>query len=292
MRILFYLGAAIFAFVSEAVLIRSVVARTDIDAATFVFVSLLSGSLMVLFLIPSSDEARLTRNSWGRSVLALSFAVFFTYALSVMSLSWGVLVLFGTVQVATVVLVTLFKGERLNLSQYFGMGLLMTGVLMIAVPMFRTFDTAVPLILMVLAGLAWAGCSFSETKLLQSTRGLTPLFKQLALLVLLFYGMAQLFMTPEVTIKGLAYAVIAGGLTGGLGYCLYRIVANSVSISATVASIAVLVFALFSCVLLLDEQLTNVELSSASLMLLGIAIYDLSRYLSSLSVESNDSLSS
>jgi drug/metabolite transporter (DMT)-like permease len=291
MKVFFYLGAAISAFVGDAVLIRSVLADTDMDPATFVLVSLVSASLIALFLSRRVERA-LPEPSWVRSLFIVGFAVLFTCAYSYLSLSLGVLILFGTLQVATIMSSIIFKAERLNLSQCFGLGLAMIGWGMLFVPVSIIFDTYTPMMLMVFAGLVWVGYTDTEPKRSSATMGFGQVFRQVVTLTILFYSMALFFISPAVTFEGLVYALVCG-LLAGSGYALWRVATNSLApISTAFAQVTILVISMLLGVVLLNERVSNVELSSASLMLLGIAIYVLARYLSSLRIESSDSISS
>lgn len=285
MKVLFYVCLAMIAFAANSIFTRLALSTTEIDAITFSTLRLLFAALVVLLILPRDRSAQVEPTRL-RSFFLVAYAIPFTYAYTVLSASLGALILFSVVQVSMIGFAVLFKNEKLNLLQCFGFGLAVTGILMLFAPSARPPDSYIPVFVMIVAGLAWAGFSVVNTKTPLSLVGVRQIFKQASVLAIILYGITLTKVTPTITIDGLVYAFLCGALTTGLGYCLWYLMLNRItSITAAVAQLSVPVISMFLGVTLLDEHISTVELSSACLALLGIAIYILSKYLSSLTTE-------
>ena len=292
MRIILLLCATMFAFAGNSIFTRLALSTSDIDALSFAVIRMLSAGLLVLMIIPS-DKSEQWQPTGSRGLFLVAYALPFSYAYTFLSASLGALVLFGTVQITMITYAIIFRGERLNLSQCFGFGLAITGSLMLFAPSVRPPDSYLPVLIMMFAGIAWAGFSLANPKTPLNLTGLRQVFKQAVILSIIFYCIGIPFFSPGLDIDGIVYAVLCGALTTGMGYCLWCIVLNQISsITAAVAQISVPVISMLLGVSLLGENVSRLELSSASLVLLGIAIYILAKYLSALTVDADEPMSS
>src|SRR5438132_12271351 len=149
------------AFASNSLLCRAALKETGIDAASFTFIRIFSGAI-VLWLImqmrkhPSSVAAvydRRTHGSWISALALFGYAAAFSFAYNTLSAGTGALLLFGAVQ-ATMILWGFGKGERLDPIQIAGLVVAVAGLVLLVLPGL----SAPPLIgsiLMLGAGVAW-----------------------------------------------------------------------------------------------------------------------------------------
>lgn len=289
MKVMTPLSLAMLAFAGNSIFTRLALSTTDIDAISFAVIRILSAGLIVLLIIPK-DKSTQPEPTWARSLFLVAYAVPFSYAYTVLSASLGALILFGTVQITMIAYAILFRGERMSPSQCFGFGLAIIGIMMLFSPSVRLPESYISVTIMTLSGLAWAGFSLANPKTPLTLMGIRQLFKKAIILSILVYVIVIALAPPTIAIEGVLYAALCGGLTTGMGYCLWYMLLNHISsMTAAVAQITVPVISMLLGVSLLNETVSMLELSSACLVLLGIAIYTLGKYLSSLIKTTDDS---
>src|SRR6266498_5359329 len=155
--------ATMIAFASNSLLCRLALKQTSIDAASFTFIRIFSGAVVLWLvintrrkLIVDGTASRLVKSKAGNwlSALALfAYAAAFSFAYLDLSAGTGALLLFGAVQ-ATMILWGFRKGERLDAIQLIGLIVAVTGLVVLVFPGL----SAPPLIgsiLMLGAGVAW-----------------------------------------------------------------------------------------------------------------------------------------
>src|SRR5438128_5664284 len=153
------------AFASNSLLCRAALKETGIDAASFTFIRIFSGAIVLWLIITmrkrtSSVAAvydRRTHGNWVSGLALFAYAATFSFAYNTLSAGTGALLLFGAVQ-ATMILWGFRKGERLRAIQVIG---LLIAVMRLVVFVFPVLS-APPLfgsMLMLGAGVAW--CVYS-----------------------------------------------------------------------------------------------------------------------------------
>src|SRR6266516_2034005 len=121
------------AFASNSLLCRAALKQTNIDAATFTFVRIFSGAV-VLWLVTKMRRVSLGKSdNWPSALALFVYAAAFSFAYVGLSASTGALLLFGAVQV-TMILWGFYKGERLDLIQIFGLVIALTGLVVLVFP--------------------------------------------------------------------------------------------------------------------------------------------------------------
>ena len=150
--------SAMIAFASNSLLCRAALKQTSIDAASFTFIRIFSGAVVLWLVMNLRRMIRTTQSvgvcgNWISALALLLYAAGFSFAYVAVSAGTGALLLFGAVQ-ATMILWGLHKGERLRAIQILGLIVAMTGLVVLLFPGL----SAPPLlgsILMLGAGVAW-----------------------------------------------------------------------------------------------------------------------------------------
>lgn len=283
---------AMVAFASNSLLCRLALKQTSIDAASFTFIRIFSGAV-VLWLIMRMRNASKSSNSslvtglprrshakaghlslpqagnWPSALALFAYAAAFSFAYVSLSAATGALLLFGAVQ-ATMIIWGLRKGEPLHLRQFFGLALALAGLIVLLLPGL----SAPPLggaILMLSAGVAWGIYSLrgrGTSDAISATAGnflrAVPFAAVLALALLA--GM-------HLDRAGMTYAILSGAIASGVGYVIWYIALPGLkATSAATVQLSVPVLAAAGGILLLGEPLTLRFLLAAIAVLGGIAL--------------------
>ena len=261
------------AFASNSLLCRAALKHTSIDAASFTFIRIFSGAI-VLCLVMNLRIIRTTRivglgGNWISALALLLYAAGFSFAYVAVAAGTGALVLFGAVQ-ATMILWGLHKGERLRAIQTLGLIVAMTGLVVLLFPGL----SAPPLfgsILMLGAGVAWGIYSLrgkSEKNPFTATAGnfvrAVPFAAAVSIIFLRWL---------DFDLAGVIYAIISGAVTSGLGYVIwYSVLPSLKAASAATVQLSVPVLAAAGGILLLGEPLTLRYVFASVAVLGGIAL--------------------
>jgi len=266
-RLFILTGLAMIAFASNSLLCRAALRDTQIDAATFTFVRLLSGALALWLVITARSYllSHVTRHSslsfsdWPSAFALFAYAAAFSFAYNTLAAGTGALLLFGAVQ-ATMILWGIHKGERFDALQIVGFAVAIAGLIVLVFPGL----SAPPLIgslLMLTAGLAWGvysilgkvkGQSGSDRDAIAGTTGNFVRAVPFAAVV-----SAIALRNARLDSLGVTYAVISGAITSGLGYVIwYSILPRIKASSAAVVQLSAPIIAATGGILLLNEPLT------------------------------------
>jgi drug/metabolite transporter (DMT)-like permease len=266
--------AAMIAFASNSLLCRAALKQTSIDAASFTFVRVFSGAVVLWLVMNLRRMIRTTRSggvggNWISALALLLYAAGFSFAYVAVAAGTGALLLFGAVQ-ATMILWGLHKGERLRVIQIVGLIVAMTGLVVLLFPGL----SAPPLfgsILMLGAGVAWGIYSLRGTKEKNPVTATTGNFVRavpFAAAVSIIFVRSQ-----NVDLAGVGYAIISGAITSGLGYVIwYTVLPSLKAASAATVQLSVPVLAAAGGILLLGEPLTLRYLVASLAILGGIAL--------------------
>jgi drug/metabolite transporter (DMT)-like permease len=263
---------AMIAFASNSLLCRAALRDTQIDAATFTFVRILSGALALCAIaFARSRGSALASGNWPSALALFAYAAAFSFAYNTLAAGTGALLLFGAVQ-ATMILWGFRKGERIDWIQIVGLLIALAGLVALVFPGI----SAPPLagsVLMLIAGIAWGvyslrgrfkGRSSSDSNAIATTTGnfvRAVLFA--AILVVAFSR------TLRLDLLGVIYATISGAITSGLGYVLwYAALPNLKAASAATVQLSVPVIAATGGIVLLNEPIT-LRYIIASIAVLG-----------------------
>lgn len=156
-RTLLLTSLAMLAFAGNSLLCRLALRDTAIDPASFTAIRLSSGALVLWLLLQLGSKRLVLQGSWPAALALFVYAAAFSLAYLHLDAGVGALILFGSVQLSMSAW-GLLKGERLNLVQSFGLSLAALGLVLWLLPGSQAPALSGTL-LMILAGLAWAGYS-------------------------------------------------------------------------------------------------------------------------------------
>lgn len=267
---------AMMAFAGNSLLCRAALAHTDVDAATFTSIRLISGALILWLIVQirhnSGTELGATTGAgnWSSAIALFIYAAGFSFAYISLSTGTGALLLFGAVQ-ATMIGYSLWRGERLRNLQILGLVLALFGLTVLMLPGL----SAPPLygaILMLGAGVAWGIYSLRGKTGGDATRVTAGNFLRTVPIALVM----SLVMVGSFSIDraGFLYAVGSGALASGVGYAIWYMALPALkATSAATVQLSVPVIAAIAGIVLLSEPLTLRLVLSSIAILGGIALF-------------------
>lgn len=261
------------AFAGNSLLCRLALKQTGIDAASFTFIRIFSGAVLLWVIVRvrlgSPRSACANGGNWLSALALFVYAAAFSFAYVSLSAGTGALLLFGAVQ-ATMILWGVRRGERLRMRQLAGLILALSGLVALLSPGL----SAPPLIgsiLMLGAGVAWGVYSLrgkAERNPASATAG------NFLRAVPLAAALSIAFLTwAHIDRAGAGYAVLSGALASALGYVIwYTALPGLKAASAATVQLSVPVFAATGGIFLLGEPLTLRYLLASIAVLGGIAL--------------------
>jgi drug/metabolite transporter (DMT)-like permease len=260
---------AMIAFAGNSLLCRLALKQTAIDAASFTFIRIFSGAVVLWLIVKVRRSARGGGGNWPSAFALFAYAAAFSFAYVTLSAATGALLLFGAVQ-ATMISWGLRRGERLRVRQVAGLALALSGLVVLLFPGL----SAPPLagsILMLGAGVAWG---------IYSLRGKTagdPVSATAGnfLRAVPFAAILSISLLPLARLDrvGICFAVLSGAVASGVGYVIwYTALPGLKAASAATVQLSVPVLAAAGGILLLGEPLTLRFLVASIAVLGGIAL--------------------
>ena len=246
---------ALIAFASNSLLTRLALGSREIDAATFTALRLGAGAAVLVLLVRA--RARTWAPLRGRGALGplalLAYAAPFSFAYLRIGAAVGALVLFGVVQL-TMIGYGLIRGERPAPLAWAGVVLAVGGLATLTVPS-ATRPDPLGLGLMTIAGVAWAIYTLAgrttPDPLAANARGF--LWSSLPAIL----AVCLLRASVVASGRGIALALVSGGVTSGLGYAIwYRALPRLSITQAAVAQLSVPVIAAVGAAGFLNERLS------------------------------------
>lgn len=267
---------AMLAFAANSILCRLALTQTAIDPAGFTLVRIASGAASLWLIARATGHAKAGAGSWRGAAALLAYAAAFSFAYLTMTAGTGALLLFGAVQ-ATMILVGLYRGERLVPLQWGGLALALGGLALLLAPGLSAPDPLGAL-LMVVAGSAWGIYSLlgrASRDPIATTAGnflrAAPMAAVLALLAALAGPLSGGGLRWDQ--GGLVYAVLSGALASGVGYSIwYAALPALTAARAASVQLSVPVITALVAVLALGERITPVLAVSSVAVLGGIAL--------------------
>ncbi|KAF7963901.1 hypothetical protein AWV80_04465 [Cupriavidus sp. UYMU48A] len=259
------------AFAGNSILCRLALKGTAIDAATFTLarVGSAAAALWLIQLVRHGPRGRARGGNWPSALALFAYAAAFSFAYLHLSAGTGALLLFGTVQ-ATMTGYGLYIGERLRAWQWLGLALALGGLAWLVAPGLAAPPPGSSL-LMAAAGIAWGIYSLrgrGSADAIATTAGnfARAVVPTLALALLMH---AQ----RRLDGAGLAWALVSGALTSGLGYVVwYAVVPQLRAATAATVQLSVPVIAAAGGLALLGETMSQRLAVSAAAVLGGIAL--------------------
>jgi drug/metabolite transporter (DMT)-like permease len=265
---------AMIAFAGNSLLCRSALKQTEIDAASFTFIRIVSGAAALWFIAKMRKAAWRKAGNWPSALALFAYAAAFSFAYVSLSAGTGALLLFGAVQ-ATMILWGLRRGERLRVRQLAGLALALTGLVALLFPGLSAPSLSGS-ILMLGAGVAWGIYSLRGIAASDPIAATTGNFLRSVPLA----AVLSIALLPWAHIDraGVGYAVLSGAIASGLGYAIwYTALSDSMpvrlgSASAATVQLSVPVLAATGGILLLGEPITFRYLVTSIAVLGGIAL--------------------
>lgn len=260
---------AMIAFASNSLLCRLALKQNAIDPATFTFVRIFSGAI-ALWLVTKMRRSSLDKSgNWASALALFAYAAAFSFAYVSLSAGTGALLLFGAVQ-AMMILWGFHKGERLDLIQIFGLGVALTGLVVLVSPGLSA-PSLIGSILMLGAGAAWGIYSLRGKVAGDAIAVTTGNFLRAVLFAVVVS--LTLISRAHVSLAGIAYAIISGAITSGLGYVIWYTALSGLKATAAAAvQLSVPVLAAAGGILLLGEPVTLRYVVASIAVLGGIAL--------------------
>ena len=253
------LSVTLLAFAGNSLLCREALSGGTMDPATFTFVRLCSGAV-VLALVTGSGPAGVSTTSggaWPGALSLFAYAALFSWAYVRIQASVGALVLFAFVQF-TMLAWAVRSGDGPRGIQWLGIAIALSGLVVLTLPGAAAPDL-VGLVLMAGSGVAWGVYT------LLGRRGGAPLPRTrasfvravpLALAPLLFVGATSAEWLRWDS-RTLMLSIASGGLASGLGYAIwYTVLPRLDATRAAVVQLAVPLLAAIGGVALLGEAPT------------------------------------
>jgi len=146
---------ALTAFAANSLLCRLALGDTQIDAASYTSLRLISGAaaLWGIASLSSKTSGRGRAGSWQSAAMLFLYAVAFSFAYRTLDAGTGALILFGSVQ-ATMIFAGFIEGHRPEALEWIGMICAFCGLIYLVSP---GLSAPAPFgsILMATAGIAW-----------------------------------------------------------------------------------------------------------------------------------------
>lgn len=270
---LFVLICVALLFLSaNSILARMAIVTQNIDAFTFTFLRIISGSIL-LFIIYFYRKKRVDislKKNWISGFMLFLYAICFSYSYINMLAGIGTLILFAVVQLS-MIFIALFYKEKMSLNKTIGILVAFIGLVYLLYPKedftisyFHTF-------LMVISGIAWGVYSVLGKSSTNAIFNTTDNFFKASIFTLIF--MLMFISEVHLDLYTFCLAITSGAITSALGYLLwYEILPKIEIITASVLQLLVPIIAIFLSILFLDESLTLELIVSTILILVGIFI--------------------
>ncbi len=277
-RTFIFTSFALIAFASNSVLNRLALGGNTIDAGSYIAIRLVSGAL-TLWLINGifKRDFSLIRTafigvSFHRFLPAFylfAYGVAFSFAYRSLSSGMGAFILFGTVQ-TTMLSTAILRGERPHISEWLGLVVAIGGLVYLVLPGLSAPDP-VSALLMIIAGVAWAFYTLKgrgvkdplETTALNFILSIPMI---IALIVLIFRQM-------HFSTEGVAYAIVSGALTSGVGYAIwYAALKGLKTTQAALLQLLVPIIAAVGGIIFLSENISSRLIVAGLLIILGVVL--------------------
>ncbi len=275
MKLFLLTSLAMFAFAANSLLSRMAFVDQAIDPLSFTLIRIFAGAALLALLVkPRVSEIKQIVNIRNNKMSALSvvglstYAYAFSWAYVGMDTGMGALILFATIQLVLNIIAQ-FTGAKTTALTLIGILVAFMGLVILLLPgqSAPDFDRA---LIMMLAGLGWAGFVYAGRKSTEPLKEVAIAFRWSFIVSLPLFFMAD---WQSSSIKGILLAVVSGALASGLGYALwYKVLPQLGLQNAAQVQLVVPVLALVMGVLFLSEPLSTTLLLACLLILVGITL--------------------
>lgn len=266
---------ALLAFAGNSILCRMALGGDAISPAGFTAVRLGAGAASLWLLVTLRTGAVSQHaGQWASAAALFAYAAAFSFAYVSLDAGTGALILFGAVQL-TMILAGLRAGERPAAAEWVGLGLAVSGLVVLVFPGL-TAPAPAGAALMAAAGVAWGVYSLrgrGSAEALRNTAGNFLLTVPMAALLLAVAG-----GTAGWSARGVLLAATSGALASGVGYAIwYTALPSPTATRAALVQLLVPVIAAAGGVALLGEAVPLRLPVAAALVLGGVALAVTSR---------------
>ncbi len=268
-RIIVLTSLAMVAFAGNSLLCRIALTQTQIDAASFTTIRLISGAGMLWLMVHMRRSTHAGGGNWLSALALFVYAAGFSFAYVSLPAATGALLLFGAVQ-ATMIGYGIWTGERLLKLQLLGLLLALGGLVGLLLPGL----SAPPLygsLLMLSAGIAWGIYSLRGKDAgdpIKVTAG--NFLRTVPLAVALTFFMLN---GTSLDTAGFWLAVSSGALASGIGYAIwYSALPAMKATNAATVQLSVPVLAALGGIGFLGEPITLRFVLASIAILGGIAL--------------------
>ena len=275
-----YTLIAMCAFAGNSVLCRWALVDTHIDPASFTMVRLVSGALFLALLTmmikpkfiqypdstsPTAQRVSKLSGSWLGALALFMYAACFSFAYISLSAATGALILFGSVQF-TMILYSIFKGQRLNVLQVIGFTIALIGLGVLFLPT-ATAPDLLGGVLMILAGVAWGAYSIMGKTAGDPSLVTSGNFIRAGIMSVMLLMLSMSYLVWDLS--GMILAIISGVIASGVGYAIwYAVLPHHATTTSASVQLSVPVITTLLGVTLLGEVL-SVPMVFASGAILG-----------------------
>lgn len=268
-RTLLITALAMLAFAGNSILCRLALKATEIDAATFTSVRIVAGAITLLVILRFKASNKALSGSWPGALALMGYAGAFSFAYINLDAGSGALLLFGAVQLSMIAW-GFYRGERFNTLTSIGLLLALGGLIALLLPGAQTPDIS-SAALMIFAGISWGAYSLMGRGVADPLATTAGNFLRAIPITLVLS--AVLLSQLRWDSAGLAYAVVSGALTSGVGYAIwYSALRGLKSFQAATVQLSVPILTALAGSFLLSEPLTLRLMLSSAAVLGGIAL--------------------
>ncbi|WP_181315032.1 DMT family transporter [Photobacterium phosphoreum] len=273
-----YTVIALIAFAANSILCRLALKDNTIDASSFTAIRLLSAFIMfiILFGLMSKSVINVNKktNHWKAGLVLFINTITFSFAYISLDTGTGALILFGTVQIT--IIISIFMGKKLNISEWLGLIISFSGLAYLVYPTLTTPNFS-SFILMVLAGIAWGIYTLMGRSSNNPMRDTALNFKFTVPLVLCLILIT--FPMMNISFYGAVLAISSGAFASALGYTIwYKALGGLSETEAAVVQLSVPVIAAIGGILFISESINTRLIISCIFVLGGIFIVLISRW--------------
>jgi drug/metabolite transporter (DMT)-like permease len=270
-RLFGLVAATIVCFAGNSLLCREALGHGTMDPATFTFLRLCSGAVVLALLSKArgGDISTTSEAGYAGAVSLFAYAALFSWAYVRIAAGVGALVLFAFVQL-TMLASAVRSGTGPRGVQWLGVAIALAGVAVLALPG-ATAPDPVGVVLMAGSGVAWGVYSLLGRRVATPLAVTTASFVRAVPLALGALLLAVLTSAegPRWNWRTLGLSLASGGLASGLGYTIwYTALPRLDATRAAVVQLAVPLLAATGGIVLLGEKPTIV-LGVAAVAILG-----------------------
>tara|TARA_B110000211_G_C14043655_1_gene537933 strand:+ start:790 stop:1707 length:918 start_codon:yes stop_codon:yes gene_type:complete len=280
-KTILFTGLALIAFAANSVLCRLALGESAIDASTFTIVRLLAGAIVLTVIMSiskiksNSNTNSSTKGSWPASIALFIYGLTFSFAYVTLDTATGALILFGSVQIA-MILMSIFSGNRLHISEWFGMAIAFTGFVYLILPGVTT-PSVIGFLLMTVSGIAWGIYTLkgrgSKNPIMDTAFNFLRTMPFVIILAIVTFKYAH------YSSEGILLAVLSGSIASGIGYMIWYSALSGLSVNqAAVLQLLVPVIAAVGGIIFVSESISFRLTVSSAMILGGILMVVLGRY--------------